>query len=234
MRTGTTDTYSREYLNYPIDEAISFFKRGDFLPITPEDAKKRLNYYIAVDLAISEEEKADYSVFIVAGVDEDKMIHVKNVIRERMDGREIVDTLISLQRTYDPIAIGIEEMQVSKSIGPFLNEAMRASNTYLSLVKLKPHKTDKITRARSIQARMRAHSVKFAKDDDWFFPFEQECLTFPRGKHDDQVDGFAYLGLMLEFLIEASTQKEVEDEEYQEELERSGLNHQGRSAITGY
>jgi predicted phage terminase large subunit-like protein len=234
LRDNTTDIYSREYLNYPVDEAVSFFKRGDFLPIREDDLAKKLNYYIAVDLAISEDEKADYSVFVVAGVDEEKYIHVKNVIRERMDGREIVDTLIGLQRTYDPIAIGIEEMQVTKSIGPFLNEAMRASNTWLSLVKLKPHKTDKITRARSIQARMRAHGVKFLKDDDWFFHFEQECLTFPRGKHDDQVDAFAYLGLMLDFLIEAPTYKEMEEEEYQEELYRSDAYNEGRSSVTGY
>lgn len=231
---GTTDTYSREYLNFPIDEAVSFFKRGDLLPRNPDDLKKNLNYYIAVDLAISEDQRADYSAFVVAGVDEDKIIHIVNVVRERLDGREIVDTLIALQKAYNPLFVGIEEMQVTKSIGPFLNEAMRETNTYLSLVKLKPHKTDKVTRARSIQARIRAHSVKFSKEEDWYFNFEQELLTFPRGKHDDQVDALAYLGLMLEMLVEAYTAAEIEEEEYHEELVKSGLNNQGRSAVTGY
>jgi hypothetical protein len=87
---GTTDTYSREYLNFPIDESISFFKRADFLPRTEDDKRTKLNYYVAVDLAISEEETADYSVFLVAGVDENKMLHVVDVIRERLDGRDIV------------------------------------------------------------------------------------------------------------------------------------------------
>lgn len=231
---GTTDTYSREYLNYPIDESVSFFKRADFLPRTEEDKKYRLNYYIAVDLAISESETADYSVFVVAGVDENKMLHIVDVIRERLDGRDIVDTLLHLQRAYNPFAVGIEDMQVSKSIGPFLNEAMVRQNTFLSVIKLKHGGKDKLTRARSIQARMRAHSVKFDKEADWFFPFEQELLTFPRGKNDDQVDAFAYIGLMLDMLIEASTDKEEADAEYYEDMERSGLNHQGRSAITGY
>jgi phage terminase large subunit-like protein len=92
-----------------------------------------INYYIAVDLAISEEESADYSVFVVAGVDENKMLHIVDVIRERIDGRDIVDTLIALQRTYNPVAVGVEDMQVSKSIGPFLNETMVATiPSYLS------------------------------------------------------------------------------------------------------
>lgn len=234
VATGTTDTYSREYLNYPIDEAVSFFKRGDFLPVTEEDRKKKLNYYITADLAISEQERADFSVFIVGGVDEDKRIHIKQIIRERMDGKEIVDTFLSLQRAYNPSAFGVEDMQVSKAIGPFLREEMIKQNTYLSLVQLKHGGKDKVSRARSIQARMRAHGIKFATEEDWFPTFENECLTFPRGKHDDQVDAFAYLGLMLDLLIEAPTQAEMEDEEYEREKEESGLSTQGRSTFTGY
>jgi predicted phage terminase large subunit-like protein len=231
---GTTDSYSREYLNYPIDESISFFKRADFLPRTEEDKKLKLNHYVAVDLAISEEETADYSVFVVAGVDENKMLHVVDVVRERLDGRDIVDTLISLQRTYDPVAMGVEDMQVTKSIGPFLNETMVKTGTFITLHRLKHGGKDKVTRARSIQARTRAHGVKFDKDADWFYPFEQELLSFPRGKNDDQVDAFAYLGLMLEWLVEAPTQAEEDQEEYQLELEQSGMNKQGRSKVTGY
>jgi predicted phage terminase large subunit-like protein len=234
VRDGTTDSYSREYLNYPIDEAVSFFKRADFLPVTELDLQKNLNYYIAVDLAISDREVADFSVFVIAGIDEQKIIHVKNIIRERLDGREIVDTLIQLQKMYNPMAIGIEEMQVSKAIGPFLREEMIRTNTFISLHMLKHGGKDKLTRARSIQARMRAHGCKFYKDEDWFPSFEDECLTFPRGKHDDQVDAFAYLGLMLDFLIEAPTAREDADEEYELELEASGMNNQGRSKTTGY
>jgi len=229
-----TDTYSREYLNYPIDEAVSFFKRADFLKITEEDKQVTLNYFITADLAISENERADYSVFVVGGVDENKRLHIKDVVRERMDGREIVDTIISLQRLYNPLAFGIEEMQVSKSIGPFLREEMLRTNVFPSLYPLKTGGKDKLSRSRSIQARMRAHGIKFAVEADWFPEFENECLTFPRGKHDDQVDAFAYLGLMLDLLIEAPTAREQLEDEYEEAMEQSGLNTQGRSSITGY
>lgn len=234
VRDGTTDIYSQEYLNKPIDESVSFFKKGDFMQMTEEDKKSKLHYYITADLAISQTEKADFSVFIVAGVDENRMIHVVDVIRERLDGRDIVDTLLSLQRIYDPQAVGIEEMQVSKAIGPFLREEMIKTNTFLNLVPLKPGGKDKLTRARSIQARMRAHGVRFAKDEDWYPNFENECLTFPRGKHDDQVDAYAYLGLMLDKLIEAPTKEEEDDDAYRDEYNESGLGGSGRSKFTGY
>lgn len=234
VRDGTTDVYSQEYLNEPIDEAVSFFKKQDFLPLSEADRQKSLRYYVTADLAISQEEKADYSVFMIAGVDEDKIIHVKNVIRERMDGREIVDTLLQIQRLYEPEAIGIEDMQVSKSIGPFLREEMVRQNTYLSLQLLKHGGKDKVTRARSIQARMRAHGLRFAKEEDWFAAFENECLQFPRSKHDDMVDAFAYLGMMLDKIIEAPTKEELEDDLYADELAESGLDSAGRSRYTGY
>lgn len=234
MIDGTQDAYSQENLNIPIDVSTSYFRKGDFITLRDEDKKKAVRHYITADLAISEKERADFSVFVVAAVDEDKRIQIRNVIRERLDGREIVDTLIALQRIYDPEVVGIEEMQVSKAIGPFLREEMIAQNMFLSLYPLKHGGKDKITRARSIQARMRAQSVKFDKETDWYPIFEQECMEFPRGKHDDQVDAFAYLGLMLDKIIEAPTKDEITEEEYQLEYEQSGLNDEGRSEVTGY
>lgn len=234
LRDGTTDVYSQEYLNLPIDQEKALFKKADFLNATEEDLKGKLHYYITADFAISETEKADYSVFLIAAVDENRQIIIKDVIRERLDGKEIVDTLLTLQRIYEPVAIGVEEMQVSKALGPFLREEMIRTNTFPTLYALKHEGKDKVLRSRNIQARMRAHTVKFIKDAEWFPIFEDECLTFPRGKHDDQVDCFSYLGKMLDKLIEAPTKEEIDDDAYRDELEQSGFTHGGRSSITGY
>lgn len=233
-RQGIPDVYSQEYLNVPLDESVAFFKRNDLLEIKEDDRKKKLTYYITGDLAISEKETADYSVFMVAGVDENRIVHVVNIVRGRMDGKEIVDTILSMHRVYQPLAIGIEEMQVSKAIGPFLREEMMAQNTFPMLIPMKHMGKDKQSRARSIQARVRAKTVKFAKGEDWYPDFEDELLKFPRAKHDDQVDAFSYLGLLLDKLIEAPTQEEEEEEEYQDELRHSGIGLSGRSRLTGY
>ena len=37
VRDGTTDIYSQEYLNVPLDETVTFFKKSDFLATTQED-----------------------------------------------------------------------------------------------------------------------------------------------------------------------------------------------------
>jgi predicted phage terminase large subunit-like protein len=233
-RQGIADVYSQEYLNYPIDDTIAYFKQKDLLPITEEDRKLPLRYYITADLAISEKETADYSVFMVGGVDEYRRIHIKEVIRERLDGREIVDTIMALDNMYKPLAFGIEEMQVSKAIGPFLREEMIRQNVFPNVILMKTMNKDKHMRARSIQGRVRARTVKIEKEADWFPAFEDEVTKFPRTRNDDQVDAFAYLGLLLDKVVEAPTNQELEEEEYEHELQRSGLNLTGRNRYTGY
>ena len=110
---------------------------------------------------------------------------------------------------------------------------MLETGDFINLLAVAPS-VDKLTRARSIQARIRAGAVKFDKSKDWFMDFEEEAIIFPRSKHDDQVDALAYVGLILDKLMEAPTSKELDDEEYQIELEESEINEQGRNAICGY
>ncbi len=231
---GMMDLYSQEYLNNPIDETVSYFKRGDFLAMQKEDYESKVNYYITLDPAISQESRADYSVFCIAGVDENRTVILKSVIRERLDAKEIVDLLLALQRTYEPEAFGIEKMMVTQAIGPFLREQMIAENTYLNVVQLTHSGKDKVQRARNIQARMRAKTCKFDKAADWYPTFEDELLKFPRGVKDDQVDAWAYMGQLLDKMIEAPTKEETEEDEWQNDLRASRLGVEGRSRVTGY
>jgi hypothetical protein len=230
---GLADAYSQEMLNIPLDDSNGFFKKSDFSPLREEDRKKNLNYYIACDLAISQKQYSDYSVFAVAGMDEDQRLQCVNIIRDRMDAMQIVDTILALQRTYKPELFGIEAGTIQKSIGPYLNEAMLKQDTFINLVLLKPS-GDKLSRARSMQARMRAGAVKFDTQADWYQTFEDELMRFPRDKHDDQVDAWAYIGLLLDQMQTAATQNELEEEEYRLALHEFGYASAGRCETTGY
>jgi hypothetical protein len=81
---------------------------------------------------------------------------------------------------------------------------------------------------------MRAKSVKFDKQADWYLTFEDELSRFPRDTHDDQVDAFAYLGLLLDRMIEAPTVEEQEEIAYADEQLEYGDTYGGRSSVTGY
>jgi predicted phage terminase large subunit-like protein len=231
-RRGLLDLYSQEYLNYPIDEGSAYYRKQDFLERTPEDKNKNLRIYITADLAISQDERADYTAFLIAGVDEDRRIHILDCIKERLDGKEIVDTIFLLNNIYNPEAIGIEKMQVSQAIGPFLREEMIARDRFPPIREMSHMNKDKPTRGKSMQARLRARTVKFDKQGDWYASVEEELTQFPRSKNDDIADAFAYLGLLLDVMLEAPTNQELQDEEY--ELDYQTYTPSGRSKISGY
>lgn len=234
VEQGIPEVYACEFLCNPIDDSIRYFKKNDLVGMQEQDYKSHQTFYVTCDLAISLKDRADYTAIVVGGMDESGVLHVRHVIRERMDGEEIVNTILALQKTYNPVAVGIEDTQISKSLGPFLNRVMMERNIYPTIIPLKPHRTDKISRARSIQARCRAAAVKVDKKAAWYQTFEDEVLTFPRAKHDDIVDAFSYLGLMVDKMIEAPTVQEFEEEEYQDEVHSAGYDEETRNSTTGY
>ena len=179
----------------------------DIVDYKPSDYDADKTYYCSVDLAISQKESADRTVFMVAGVNTHGMVFIEHVVKGRFDPLEIIDVFFQIQDMYEPEMFFVESGAIQKSIGPFLNEEQVKRNKFLSLKLVTPAK-DKQTRARSIAGRMKAGGVKFDKQADWFPELEQELLQFPRGKHDDQVDCFSYLGKMLDKLIEAPTKEE--------------------------
>lgn len=229
---GNPEGFYQEYLNKAIDPGHSFFRREDFLPMTEEDHKRYKEYYMAVDLAISQKERADYSAFVVGGMDELGYLYIVDVVRERLDGREIIDTLLALSRRYDCNLVSIEKGQIEKALGPFLKTEMMNSGIFVTLNLITPTK-DKQQRARSWQARLRNGAVRFDKKADWYMAYEQEHMRFPRDRHDDQVDASAYLGLTLDKFATTPTQEELEEDEYKEEY-RTTMTARGRCKYTGY
>lgn len=227
---GTPELYAQEYLNHPIDESTAFFKRGDIVPISNED--ENLSYYFGIDLAVSTAQRADFTVIAVVGVNPTGRIKVVDIRRGRWDPLTTIEELFSAYQRYSPETIVIERGAIEKAIGPFLYAEMNKRGVFMNLRPETPTK-DKISRAHSLQARMRAGGVEFDKEADWYPELEEEFLRFPRGKHDDIVDAVSWIGLVLDKLVEAPTNQELEDEEW-EELFADEVFSIGRSAYTGY
>ena len=239
VELGTPEAYAQEYLNRPLDDSYTLFRRSDFVAIPAEEKDqisrklKPLQYYCGVDLAISEKERADWSVFHVVGIDSDGYIYHINTIRERFDGREIVDTLTRLQERYELQWIAIEQDKIGKALGPFIRENALRTGVFPTIIPITPS-ADKPTRIRSIQARMRMQTVKFDKEADYYSALEMEFLQFPRGRHDDQVDAYSCIGLALDKMSDAPTLQEQIDDEYEDEKRQSQLAWMGRDNTTGY
>lgn len=228
---GILDIYGQEYLNNPIDEATSYFRKTDLLPMTDDDRDVRKTYYAACDFAIGESDRSKYTVIIVGGIDINGTIHIVDVRRDRMDGMAIVEEMFSVQEAWKPECFRVESENIAKSIGSFLYSEMDRRGTYLSIDDASPTK-DKDKRARSIQAKTRARKVKFDKDADWYADFEEEITKYPKHEYNDQFDAFGWLGLMLDDMAQPPTDEDLASYEYQEAYKAAFRS--GRNTTTGY
>ena len=228
---GMLDIYGQEYLNDPVDKTTAYFRQQDFLSMRPQDKETRKSYYVGIDLAIGENERNAYTVMVVGGMDTEGTLHIVDVRRDRIDGLAIMNEMFSIQERWSPDVFRTESENIEKAIGSFLYREMDERQRYLN-IDPKPPTKDKDKRAQAIRARMRAGKVRFDKEADWYADFEEELTKYPKAPFKDQVDAFAWLGLMLEEMVEPQTDKEIEDEEYQREYEE----HQDmvRCEVTGY
>ena len=233
VEQGYPEGYAQEYLNYPIDDSTAYFKRDDFRhTFDIDELSIPLNYYSAVDFAISQRERADYTAIATVGVDSKNNIYVVDVRRGRWDAKEIIDEMIQVHHIYEPDLFTVEKGSIERALGPFLRDKMQETNTYLNLNLLNPGQ-DKQARARSIQARLRQGAVYFDPRMDWYDSFADEMRTFPRGAHDDMVDAFSWIGLTLDKQTESPTQMEWENEQWEESMGDFSFNA-GRCVATGY
>lgn len=232
---GYPEGYSQEYLNYPIDDSTAYFRKDDFRFEFDfkEVSGKPLNYYTAIDFAISQQERADYTAIVTVAVDSDNVMYVVDARKGRWDSMEIIEEMFNVHLAYKPELFIAENGTIEKTLGPFLKREMLARGIFLNLYRVTPTK-DKLSRARSIQARIRQGGIRFDKEFEWYLDFENELKTFPRGAHDDYVDAFAWIGLTLASINEAPTRQEYEDEAYEEEFGPLMIHYNGRSRTTGY
>ena len=227
MNQGNPDGYSQEYLNKPIDAENAYFHKDDLIHA---DTPDELEYYAAIDFAITKKTKSDYTVIAIAGVDEDGLLHIVDIRRGRWDGFEIIENMFWVQKKYSPNLFIAEKGQIKHTLDAFLNAEMMKRGMYINLHAVNP-KVDKEQRAKPLQARMRAGGVRMNTQTNWYGNLVDEMLVFPRGQHDDQVDALAYIGLALDKVVTAPTQEERDDEEYEMEFKDS---FEGQSHITGY
>ena len=237
---GDPEGYAQEYRNRPVAIENAFFNPDYFFDVNRDGSGKRvlpnLEYYAAADFAISEKEKADYTVIIVGGMDPEGKLYIVDLKTGRWDSEQIIEELISTQKMWNPNIFTFETEKIDKAIGPFLEKEMMRKGVYLNIHKMTPMKSSKTARARSIQGMHKAGAIRYDKEASWYPGFESELLMVsesgPRGKHDDMFDAFAYLGLTINQFYEAQTDEEIEDDLYEEEFEN--YNSLGRSAVTGY
>lgn len=139
------------------------------------------------DTAFKINEKNDYSVCVTMGY-AGNAIYVLDVFRRKMTYPDLERKVVEKFKEYNPDWIFIEDAGSGQSLIQSFNSVKYAHN--MRIEGLKP--SNKVTRAHSVSALVENGQVYLKKGADWVIPFVNELASFPSGKNDDQVDGFAY------------------------------------------
>lgn len=140
---------------------------------------------IAVDTAFKKTETADFSVAVTAGMDRNGDIYIVDILRGKYDFPELKQRLIRLNSKWRGRGLRAMYIEDKASGQSLIQELKRESG--MSII---PYKVvhDKVARVNAILPIVEGGRVFLPEQSDWLDAFIDECVTFPGGNHDDQVD----------------------------------------------
>lgn len=192
-------TWSALYQQSPAPETGSYFLSEWIHPVASMPPRESLRIYGGSDYAVTAD-GGDYTVHIVVGIDSDDRPWLLDLWRGQTASDEWVYAFCDMVRHWKPMGWAEEQGQIRSGIGPFLVRAMRERRAYVARHAF-PTRGDKAVRAQSFRGRIATLGLRIPEGAAWRTDFVSELLTFPVGKHDDQVDALGLIGQLLDQMI---------------------------------
>lgn len=136
------------------------------------------------DTGMSADPRSDYSVCTTWGFAETRW-HLLDVFRARLDYPDLKKAVTGLVAAWDPDKVLIEDAATGK---PLFDELFRNDRRRFRKV---PAVENKEIRFAAACASVEEGKVLLPSEAAWLADFKRELQSFPRGRHDDQVDSFS-------------------------------------------
>lgn len=184
--------YSCQYENEPVDNESATFKRSQLIRRPWELVKDQpINWYMAVDPSY-EGPYSDYAALVVAGMNHQKDLYVRHVIREKLTYGGIIEKMFDLYNRYPGIKqIVLETVATQKSIQYELNNEQKRRSTWLPVTEIKSRTKSKEERIRALAPFYEFGHIFHVKECPQIEELEYELIHFPKGTHDDVIDALA-------------------------------------------
>lgn len=210
---GKVDTFNQELMlrimseedRMILDSDISWYKLANVL-----QNRQRFNFYITTDFAVSEKQKADFSVISVWAYNNvGDWLWVDGICKRQLMDKNIND-LFRLAQEYKPQSVGIEVSGQQAGFIQWIQNQMMERNNYFALASegndMKPGirpNTNKMVRFNTVVPLFKSHKV--------YFPIERKLeptmleamneLSLAssggfRSKHDDFLDTISMLAAL--------------------------------------
>jgi len=174
------------YQQMPYIEGGNLIK-SEWWRFYPEDLRPEnfVAVVIGVDTAFKKTESADYSCYVIAGIDRTGDIYILNVTRGKWDFPELKQRLVQINNQWRGKALRAMYIEDKASGQSIIQELKRESG--MAII---PYKVvhDKVSRVSAILPLIQGGRIFVPENASWLDDFMDETVSFPNGIHDDQVD----------------------------------------------
>ena len=194
-----TRTWSALFQQRPAPEEGDYFQSDWLRPTERLPPREQLRIYGASDYAVTAQ-GGDYTVHVVVGLDAEGRMYLVDLWRRQAASDVWVEAFCDLVRAWKPIGWAEEHGQIRGGVGPFLDRRMRERQAFVAREQFAT-RGDKSVRAQSIRGRMALEGLYVPAGAPWLADFRAELLSFPAGRHDDQVDALGLIGQQLDTMV---------------------------------
>lgn len=191
--------WSALYQQRPSPEEGDFFKRDWLRPYDKAPPLETLRVYGGSDYAVTAD-GGDYTVHAVVGLDPAGRMYLLDLWRKQAASDEWIESFCDLVKEWKPVGWAEEQGQIKAGVGPFLERRQRERQAFVYR-EVFPTRVDKAVRAQSIRGRMALEGLYVPSNASWYPSLRSELLSFPAGKHDDQVDALGLVGQLLDKMM---------------------------------
>jgi predicted phage terminase large subunit-like protein len=195
-------TWSALYQQRPAPDTGTYFLRDWLRPAISLPRREDMHIYGASDYAVTSD-GGDWTAHAVVGVDPDNRLWLLDIWRGQTASDQWVEAFCDLVHQWRPIGWAEETGQIRAAVGPLLERRMRERRTFVTR-RAFPTRGDKAVRAQSIRGRMALDGLHYLASAPWRADLETELMSFPAGKHDDQVDALGLIGQLLDVMTAGS------------------------------
>lgn len=190
---GKLDIWEREKMCIAISPENQMFKKEYFRYYSPNELRlEECSVYVAVDLAISEKETADFTSVCTVAINPENNWFILEIDYGRYDPSQTIDAIFRQVQKYRPILVGVEKVAYQASVKHYLEKEMPKRNIWFTVKDLEAQQKKEL-RISVLQPRFKTGSVWFPMGASFLSELESELMSFPKGLHDDLIDSLAYI-----------------------------------------
>ena len=183
--------FKEEYIKYWEGE-LETIDDEHYIKFNEEKDKPTIpvKIFMGVDPASSTRQTADFSTIVTVAVDENNNRYVLPYYRKRATPMALADSIMQYFKIYNPDKVRIESVGYQEMLREYIKSKCDEKNIFIPGLEIKENpRTSKSYRLETMEPYFVQGKVHIKKNMQ---ELKDELLLYPRGKHDDLLDGLYY------------------------------------------